>query len=249
MTTLDLIVPTCWQELSQQQLRYLCFLLSQGYDATTVKTYALMRFAKVDVRPEEPGIYTVTLEGSSYRVSAEQVAEVLPALDWVTKAPLVPVRLSTIGKRQAINAGMVGLSLYNYMALETLYQMYLATNQGDCIDGMAAILYDPDGLTAREHPDIKLSQEERISITLWYSAVKNYLTTEFSTLFQPSSGEPSSLPMSKRLQTQFDTMVRALTKGDITKEREILDMDMYRAFTELNAQAEEYEEIKKIQHK
>ena len=38
-------------------------------------------------------------------------------------------------------------------------------------------------------------------------------------------------------------MIRALTKGDITKEREILALDTRRALTELDAQAREYQEF------
>ena len=43
----------------------------------------------------------------------------------------------------------------------------------------------------------------------------------------------------------MDTQIRALTKGDITKEREVLQMDVHRALTELDAQAKEYEELKR----
>ena len=38
-------------------------------------------------------------------------------------------------------------------------------------------------------------------------------------------------------------LIRALTKGDITKEKEILSLDTWRALTELNAQAKEYKQI------
>jgi hypothetical protein len=45
------------------------------------------------------------------------------------------------------------------------------------------------------------------------------------------------------LQDVVDSQLRALTKGDITKEKEILAMDTWRALTELNALAREYEEL------
>ena len=41
----------------------------------------------------------------------------------------------------------------------------------------------------------------------------------------------------------MDAQIRALTKGDITKEKEILSLDTWRALTELNAQAKEYKQI------
>lgn len=47
----------------------------------------------------------------------------------------------------------------------------------------------------------------------------------------------------------MNAQIRALTKGDITKEKEILSLDTWRALTELDAQAKEYEEMKKMYNK
>ena len=62
--------------------------------------------------------------------------------------------------------------------------------------------------------------------------------------FKPTGGE-QHMNMEAHLQNLMDTQIRALTKGDITKEAEVLSMDVHRALTELNAQAKDYEELKK----
>jgi hypothetical protein len=49
----------------------------------------------------------------------------------------------------------------------------------------------------------------------------------------------------EKLYNAMNMLIRALTKGDITKEKEILAMDTHRALVELSAQAEEYEQLKK----
>lgn len=49
--------------------------------------------------------------------------------------------------------------------------------------------------------------------------------------------------MGAMLQEAMDAQIRALTKGDITKEAEILALDTWRALTELNAQAREYKQL------
>ena len=54
-----------------------------------------------------------------------------------------------------------------------------------------------------------------------------------------------SADLSKQLTEAMNTQIRALTKGDITKEQQVLQMDVHRALTELDAQAREYEELKK----
>ena len=38
MITLDLTIPTCWQELTQKQLRYAFYLISEGYTPEALKT-------------------------------------------------------------------------------------------------------------------------------------------------------------------------------------------------------------------
>ena len=55
-----------------------------------------------------------------------------------------------------------------------------------------------------------------------------------------------SASLSIHLQESMDAQIRALTKGDVTKEAEVLQLDTWRALTELNAQAKEYEELRKI---
>ena len=47
----------------------------------------------------------------------------------------------------------------------------------------------------------------------------------------------------------MNNQIRALTKGDITKEAQVLAMDVWRALTELDAQAKEYDELKRIYKK
>ena len=49
MITLNLTLPTCWQELTATQLRYVFFLLSQNYTAEEVKTFCLCRFGGLKV--------------------------------------------------------------------------------------------------------------------------------------------------------------------------------------------------------
>ena len=43
----------------------------------------------------------------------------------------------------------------------------------------------------------------------------------------------------------MNAQIRALTKGDITKEKQVLAMDTWRALAELDAQAKEYEEMQR----
>ena len=45
------------------------------------------------------------------------------------------------------------------------------------------------------------------------------------------------------LNESVNAQIRALTKGDVTKEKDVLALDTWRALTELDALAKEYEEF------
>ncbi|MBR1564458.1 MAG: hypothetical protein IJ650_03850 [Paludibacteraceae bacterium] len=49
MITLNLTLPTCWQEMTASQMRYVFFLLTQNYSADEVKTFCLIRFSGLQV--------------------------------------------------------------------------------------------------------------------------------------------------------------------------------------------------------
>ena len=54
----------------------------------------------------------------------------------------------------------------------------------------------------------------------------------------------SQSPISRsRIEDAVNAQIRALTKGDVTKEAEVLALDTHRALTELNAQAREYKQL------
>lgn len=87
---------------------------------------------------------------------------------------------------------------------------------------------------------------ERISIFYWFAALKDTFSRKFSDFFQPISAATGGNLLGSSAPSVEDAMnaqIRALTKGDITKEKEVLALDTHRALTELNAQAREYKEL------
>ncbi len=53
-------------------------------------------------------------------------------------------------------------------------------------------------------------------------------------------GESGEIP---DMRAVMNAQIRALTGGDVTKEREVLSMDCWRALTELNEKAREQQEF------
>ena len=83
--TLNLIVPTCWQELTQKQLRYVYYLIAQGFSQTAVQTYCLCRWAGLEIICPEGDGYRVRHAYNIHHINAEQLTEVLSRIDWLNR--------------------------------------------------------------------------------------------------------------------------------------------------------------------
>ena len=241
METLDFIVPKSWEQLDDRQLRYVYRLIAGEFSIGEVKTLALLKWSGCKVLGSDKDHGFVIKHGRSVcLVPAMKLAEVLPALDWLDALPHTPVCLSAIRRHKPVPADFQGVPFETFLIVENLYQGFLSTKRDPMLDDMAHVLYP--GLKA------PLSPEERISIFYWVAALKDMLARRFADFFQPLvTGQENMLGSSpdigSRLQESVDAQIRALTKGDITKEKVILSLDTWRALTELNAQAREYKQI------
>lgn len=245
MITLNLTLPTCWQELTATQLRYVFFLLSQNYTAEEVKTFCLCRFGGLKVLECTATGFRVLYDNHPHHLTALQVAEQLPHLAWLDTLPLVPVRLPEIGRHKAVAADLSGVPFADYLAADNLYTGYLQTQRTDLLREAAALLY--------QAPDITLNAEEELSVFYWLASLKAHYQRRFRYLFAPAADNANLLTdtqdTAQRLQAAMDNQIRALTKGDITKEEQVLATDTIRALTELDAMAREYQELQKEMHR
>lgn len=239
--SINLTVPQSWNELDDKQLRYVYSLIANDFTLDEIKTLALLKWSGFKVIVQSQNSRFIVKNGKNiFQVSVGQIAELLPFLDWLDKLPLSPVCLGRIRNRKSVASDFQGVPFETFLIVENLYQGFLYTKQDAILDEIAHVLYP--GLKAR------LSSDERISIFYWVAALKNMFARRFSDFFQPVNAESENMlgtspDISERLQESMDAQIRALTKGDITKEREILSLDTWRALTELNAQAKEYKQI------
>ena len=158
-------------------------------------------------------------------------------MDWLGDFPQQPVRLSRIGFHRAVRADFQDVSFEDFLMLDNLYQGYLQTQDVSLLHEMARVLY--------KCRFIKLNREEATSIFYWFTSLKRYFAHLFTHFFSNvPEGSGTSLSFAQ-LQENMNTQIRALTGGDITKERDVLRMDCWRALTELDAKARDYEELQK----
>ena len=245
--TIDLKLPTRWEELTQKQLRYLLSLIAQGYSIDEVKAFCLFRWNKITVlhRYGDKG-YMCKKRKQRFVVTAAQVTAAVAALDWIKTLPATPVRIARIGSRQAVAADFQGVPFETFIICDILYQGYISTQNEQLLDEMATHLYRSKCFSLI----IRLSQADRIGIFYWFASLKAMLSRQFHNFLQPVPQDNANLLDSDKSQYEILTaavnaQIRALTKGDVTKEKQVLALDTWRALTELDALAKEYEELNK----
>lgn len=243
---IDLAVPQGWHELSDSQLRYAFGLIGKGYASDEIKTLCLCRWSGLSVRHRHNRDFVCRLGKRTFRLTALQIAELLPALDWLDNIPPQPVCISRIGRHRPFAPDFADVAFEKFIICDNLYQGYLATQRDDLLVQLASILYlhKPSTLNSK----LRLTAAERTSVFYWFASVKDLFARLYPDFFQTASQSDnllggSRLPSGAQIQQSVNAMIRALTKGDITKEREILALDTHRALTELDAQAKEYREF------
>lgn len=237
--TIDFHVPQGWHELSDKQLRYVYQLLAKEYATDEIKTLCLLRWSATKViGKQDSGAYLLRKGNILFEVTPLTLAEILPALDWLGSLPTSPVRLSKINRQHALPADFSEVPFETFIICDNLYQGYLQTQDDALLDELGATLYGKS---------IDFKPYERISIFYWFASLKDSLSRKYSDFFQPiadaATGGNLLGSASPSVEDAMNAQIRALTKGDVTKEAEVLALDTHRALTELNAQAREYKEL------
>lgn len=236
--SINFILPQDWQELGDKRLRYVYELIAAEHTPDEIKTICLLRWSGTKViGRQETGTYLLKKGKLLFEVTPVTLAELLPHLAWLGSLPTAPVRISKINRQQALSADFEGVPFETYIICDNLYQGYLATQDDNLLDELGATLYGKS---------MTFKPSERINIFYWFASLKETLSKKYSDFFQPLAGVDDGNLLGSSAPSVEDAMnaqIRALTKGDITKEAEVLALDTHRALTELNAQAREYKEL------
>lgn len=235
---INLSLPESWSELSDKQLRYVFQLLSAEFSSDEIKTLCLLRWSDTKViGRQQTGSYLLRHRREIFEVKPVDLAELLPALEWLGSIPRFPVRLSVIRRQKALPADFSEVAFETFIICDNLYQGYLATQDDELLDQLGSTLYNKD---------MRFKPYERTNIFYWFASLKEWLSRKYCDFFQPmdSATEGNLLGNpADSVETAVNAQIRALTKGDVTKEDLVLSLDTHRALTELNAQAREYKEI------
>ena len=119
MSTLNLHLPTAWQQLSDSQLRFVFRLLAKDFTLPQIKTLCLLKWAHLKVVRQEGQIFIVWHNGTNYPLSANQIYDAASALNFLGDIPKYPVRLSRIGLHRAVRADLQELPFLFSLMIST----------------------------------------------------------------------------------------------------------------------------------
>ncbi len=242
METLNLTLPTSWSELTQPQLRSVFVLMTRFADHQDswwyVTTSFIRRWCGIKIVSPYGRNWLIRVNGKEYVMDSAEFTQVCRSMEWLKDIPESPVRLDRIDGAEAMAPDPTyDLTLEQWLACDNLYQGYQFTQDPALLHSMAAILYRKE--------DICLTPSEEISIFYWWASVKQMVSGMFPNFFQPAPVTDQDIPDADQVRRSVDAQIRALTKGDITKEEQIFSLRAIRALPELDARAKRYQHLNK----
>lgn len=239
-------IPSSWEELTQQQLRFIFRLLAIYNTADDweyrVKLTALIRFCniRVEKRTRMGWLCQERKTKKVFLLDERLLPSLVAHVDYLCQLDLLNVRLEQFNTYRACDFELQELMFGEYLEAENYFQSFLQTNKEESLKGLVNILYGiKDDENVRQYP-----QEILYGAFLWFSAAKMLLGKMFPHFLKPSE-EASGQVTQETLMENMRAQIRLLTKGDVTKNKYILEKtETWEALAELDALAQEAEEIK-----
>lgn len=210
-------------------------------DLGSVKIRALLFFSGVTVirgcRGDGPALGRIGKR--RVLLFPEDVAVNSHRLDFIEIPPENPFRPARLAGGIPAEHDLSDVTFEKWLMIENYYQGFISTGR---IGLIVPILRMLTRRRLRRPKDWEL-----MAVFFWIRSVKKLFCRRFPALFRPvSSVSGDNAGISKKiLEESYNAQLRALTKGDVLKEKEIMHISCHRALNELDAQAREYEDLKK----
>lgn len=238
---IDLNVPADWGELNQDQLRFFFLMLDREGSMESVMTRCFLKWSGVKVigKARLSGSFLLRKDRHFFIASSEDVWQWSKCLEYLDSVPRMPVVLRSYDGHMSVDPVFKDVSFGKYLSCVAVWSELMRSARVDEDKFRALISY----LYGFSHKRIR--REFVGCVIFWMSSIQDFFSKKFPDLFArvSSDGQGSLGSASSSFQKSMDAMIRALTKGDVLKEKDVLNVDVWRALTELNALAKEARKI------
>nr|DAU15430.1 MAG TPA: hypothetical protein [Caudoviricetes sp.] len=242
--------PSTWAELSEEQLRYVLYILSSNRDKIVAKCHLLVRFCGLEVHKHTRTGWKCSVlcsvpgempKRKVLYISSAEILSLLKNFDFIDKfTDFRPLQRASDVLLTAVDSMLHDVSFYDYLNIEKNYQLFMLNQEDKFLSKMAHLMYRTADGSADETAHFE--PYELLGVFMWFSSVKEYFAANFTHFFKPAreGGELRRVDILPAMQAQ----IRALTDGDVTKLQAVYNTDCWAALTELDNKAREAEEFK-----
>lgn len=252
MSTINLTAPRNYGEMNEKQLRYVAALKVAGFPEKEIWKKCFLRFANIKptihigdtyyfIRPKVKGSFTLTIY---------EVAFFSKKMNFLTTRYMGIKPLPRIGRYTACESLLRDTNFVQYLEAENHYQAFLFTKNEQYLYKLMGTLYQNgkkynNNLTAglAKYFARKASEEEKIIVLMWMIGIKEYFARKFKFLFIRKKGAEEDDGTPPDMYEIMKNQIRMLTKGDVTKEANVLKSPTWSALGELDAKCEELERL------
>lgn len=240
---IDVSLPNGWSELSQKQLRFVFDIIARGESKESLITLCFLRWSGVRVlaHDRKSGRYLLSFGKQIFGVSSVEMTQWMRPLGWLAEMPDYPVCIRKVGRHKSVEPSFSEVPYDKYVDSVFLWNNFVSSESDQVIKMLVKVLY---GFKPK-----RLKPWLKINVIYWISSLNNYLAAEYPHLFGKAAknadgtgslGGGSTVPVLESV----NAMIRALTKGDVLKEKDVLKVDTHRALNELEALGREFDDLK-----
>ena len=241
---INLTIPKRYSEMSKEQTKYVCILLSRNESEEAIWTKCFIRFAGIKPLTADENSYYFVHKGTKnlFSLAYEEVNYFSKMLKFTTRDYTGIKPISTIKGCKSCDQLLRDIDFGTYLEIENFYQAYLFTKDEKYISRLMAVLYTKKG---KRKPNFDTcTPTEKLWTIMWIVGIKSYFSRKFSYLFERTAPtEEDDAPTAPDMYSIIQNQVRALTDGDITKREKVLKSNTWDALDELNQKVKESKQL------
>jgi len=240
--TIELKVPTSWQELSTEQLMDVVTLAQNGMPREQYLLALFLRFSGVKMiagTSKEDGKKVVRThfkdaEGNHFDLDDWQLKEFCDKLDFVMSAS-IPLNTAWPFKWDRY---LLNMSFEHWFRADALLLQYTQANDLDCLKKAMAELGDP-------HDDMKEPDIYATLMILWYNSFKDWLQERYPLVFKKAKGDEATTysPIDAR-----QNILLMLNENRPQENQRIEESDVHDVLAALQQKIEQANEIERKLH-
>jgi hypothetical protein len=260
---INITLPTAWKELTPRQLLYISFLITQReLTPVQLRTAALIRFSGIRILEKTGDTEWYCRYQKQEFILTDSLALALSnKLQFLTATMGEITPLPQMGGYIHVDPRLHETPFRQYVAAENYFQAFIFTRKEHFLNCLCAVFYSHkknaknrptdtfnDGQTdERARTFQHLPLHVRYTAFLWYYGLKNVLANAFPHFFvhRENNIEENEKTAPPNMRLIINSMIRALTGGDVTKTDTVYLAETWAALAELDAKALEYKEYEK----